>query len=138
MILRTLILAFAIALHILTPHWFLKDFLTIADWIMIFCGFLSLFIYKSVERDKKIFILSFLLSLNVLVYYVTTVQMLTLDGGDDRMSYRLQVIFRTSVNIPMNFGEGIEIFNVVQIVLSIINSILLLIQFYKKKYPSNI
>lgn len=134
MILRILILLVAILAHVLTPHWFLKDFLTIGDWMMIFFGLLSLMMYKLAEKDKKILLLSLFLSLSVLIYFVTTAQMLNPDVGVDRMVYRLPIIFNFSVEIPISVGRFIEMFNAVQIAVNTIISILLIKQFYNKKF----
>lgn len=134
MILRLSILLFAILAHTLTPRWFLDDFLTIADWLMIFFGLLSLTLYQLTENDDKVFMLSLLLSLSILIYFVTTAEMIIPDVGIDRIVYRWPVIFNSSIEIPMNTGRILEIFNSAQLVFNTIISFLLIIRFYKKKF----
>ncbi len=133
MILRILILVIAILLHILTPHWFLKDYLTVGDWIMIFFAFLSAAMYNSMRGIKKINFLSVFLSLNVLVYFIITTQILAPDVGVERAVCRLQFILRNSITLPIIISSWIEIINTIQIIFSIAIGILLVFQFYKKK-----
>jgi len=137
MIVRIIILILVIVLHILTPRWFLNDLLNIGDWVMLFWGLLSFLMYKATEKGKRLNILSTLLSLITLIYFITTVRIVTPDVGSERVAYRLQLIFGNFKNIPVKIGEGIEIFNAVLIVFSAAVGIILIIQFYRAKFKIN-
>lgn len=134
MILRSCILLIAILAHVLTPNWFLKDFLIIEDWIMVFFGLLSVFIYILGGKDKKVLLFSLVLSLSILIYFITTVQMLTPDIGVNRIIYRLSIIFDFSIDIPIRVGTFIEMFNATQIVFNTIIVFLIIQRFYNKKF----
>ena len=133
MIKRILILLVALAVHILTPHWFLKDFLLIGDWLMIFFGLLSLIIYRLIGNDKKVFRLSLLMSLSVFVYFIISAQLLSSEVGIDKIVYRLPLIFNFTFDLPNSLGKLIEISNAAQIPINTIIGILLIKRFYDIK-----
>jgi amino acid transporter len=134
MIIRVIILILITVLHILTPHWFLDDFLSKGDPVMLFCGLLSLLMYMVTEKGNRLNTIPTLLGLISLVYFLTTVRIITPDVGRERVVCRLQLIFEGFKNIPVKIGEAIEIFNAILIVLNTCIVILIIIQFYRTKF----
>src|SRR5688572_9766962 len=110
-----IVILISILLHLLTPHWFLNDYLNIADWIMIVSGLIGLLIIRVFRKNKFVFVFSFILSINSLLYYITTVQILSSEIEDERAVYRLLVSLNIKDYINIGLSKLIEIINALQI-----------------------
>jgi hypothetical protein len=134
MIVRVLILAVSMLLHILTPRWVLNDFLAISDWIMISFLLMSPIIYRFLGGDKNVNSLSLLLSINCLLYFIMTVKVSASEIYDERAVYRLMVVLNKSIDMPLKFSKVIETINALQIVLSIVILILAGLKYLRKRF----
>ncbi len=114
---RICIFIICLMLHLLTPGWYLSDFLRLADWVMLIFSAAGIFIYKlnfDIRRG-----VSFYLSTNSLLYFISTTQKINPDVGANYFLTRLGVIFKTKHFFPGNALRFVEIFNIIQVLSGI-------------------
>lgn len=120
MIMKIIVTLLAILFHVATPSWYLTDFLKIGDFVVIFCSLVSIIADKSSEKNKSWNLIFHFLSLNVLIYFFATAQVLVPDVGPERTRYRLELILNLSFDLPLHVGKVIELLNAIQILLSLV------------------
>ena len=114
---RISIFIICLMLHLLTPGWYLSDFLRLADWVMLIFSAAGIFIYKlNFEIRKGV---SFYLSTNSLLYFISTTQKMNPDVGVDYFLTRLGVIFNTKHFFSGDTLRFVEIFNIMQVPIGI-------------------
>jgi len=123
MVLRFIIVIIIIVLHFLTPRWFLSDFVVLSDYVMMLFGGISLVTYKV---NGRILLLSLVLSLNALIYFLITTELITSDIGEERVVSRMQLIFSVSKTLPNGLGRFVEEFNALQVVIALIMGCMLI------------
>jgi hypothetical protein len=134
MIVRISILVISIILHFLTPSWFLSDFLLIGEWIMMSAALVSVISYKTIKKNNRIIFLSLFLSINILIYFVATAQVLTHDVEIERAVWRLQIIFTNLFTLSIGLSKFLEELNAIQVIGGIIMCIILGLLFYKSMF----
>ncbi len=120
MIIKIIVTLLAILFHVATPSWYLKDFLKVGDFVVIFCSLVNIIADKSSEKNKSWNSIFHFLSLNVFIYFFATAQVLVPDVGSESVSYRLELIANLSFDLPLNVGKVIELLNAIQILLSLV------------------
>jgi hypothetical protein len=139
MVKRVIILAVLILLHIVTPRWALSDLLVIADWVMIFLALIALIIYKFHNGLRSISILSFSISLNSLIFFITTVQVKPAHIINERALYRLSIIFSLNIDafIDIQTSKMIETLNILQVGLNVLIVMMLTFVYIKNRLIVN-
>jgi hypothetical protein len=131
MTLRISIFVVCLVLHLLTPSWYLSDFLKVADWVMLLFSAIDILLYKLNLGIRKS--ASFYLSINSLLYFISTTQKMYPDVGVNYFSTRLGVIFKTKNIFPEGVLRFVEVVNIIQILLGILIVIYLVFKLYVSK-----
>lgn len=134
MAIRLIILLVSILLHVLTPHWFLNDYMEASDYIMIFSCLISLLIYRLLGKNNWVFVLSLFLSINSLLFYITSVEVVTSEIEDERAVYRLLVLLNKRNFIDIGLSKLIETINALQIVCSVLIIFSLGVIYLRKRF----
>lgn len=127
MFIRIIIFNFITAVYFITPRFFYSDFLEECDWVVILCMLIGVLIYAYKKSIKGVWLLSLILSINTLVYFLITARESIPDVGDPRIFYRVIVIAGLSSPIADSWGYLIEQVNYIQVFFSIMLVISLMI-----------
>src|SRR5690606_12890030 len=96
MIFRSIILLLCITIHGVTPSWFLSNFLSVSDWLMVLFCITSLGIFYFYRDKKFLSILTSILSINALICYLATIKGSTFESLYEDSFCRITVILNYS------------------------------------------
>jgi hypothetical protein len=130
---RLFIFLIAVIIHFLTPTWFLDDFLRLCEWDMLFCALFAAINYNRTKESYKLNCQSFFLSINTLVYFVTTTKVQETDIGNSYSISRLALIFKFPFQPSKRYTEIIEAMNAIQVLFSVILLVFIIIAMIKKR-----
>jgi hypothetical protein len=132
MFMRILIALIALLLHLLSPGWFLNDYLSITDLLMLFSALFSIALFKLLPEDKWLHLCTLFSSINVLMYFITTVQIGETGCYPENVVYRLSFVSKKSVDgILYIIANPVELFNFIQVIMNLFISAFILIRIYK-------
>ena len=120
MIIRLIVFLAILALHVLTPSWFLNDWFRLIDRLLIALSFLCIVGYPFYKIHESYRIWSFILIINVLLYFLWTGYVdPDTDHHPEAAFWRLALIFNVESKLPIKIAGILEWIIFLQVLITL-------------------